>query len=132
MSEEYDNGYSHGYDEGLAECEEARKENTRLRADLAAVTAERDRMREVIKSINAMLEIFCETLERPTYDSLEVGQRHNPLSQKEIIQRLTETCSFVRADLLKTIDEARAALEGVPEPASHKGPVEQLNLRNAD
>ena len=90
-------------------------EITRLRADLAAVTAERDRMLEVIKGINAMLEISCETLERPTYSSLDVGQRHSPLSQKEIIQRLTETCLFVRADLSKLMDEARAALEGVTE-----------------
>lgn len=81
--------------------------------ELAAVTAERDKMREVIKGINEMLEISCETLERPTYNSLEVGQRHNPLSQKEIIQRFTETCLFVRADLLRTMDEARAAIEGV-------------------
>jgi hypothetical protein len=90
-------------------------EITRLRAGLAAVTAERDRMRELIKGINAMLEISCETLGSPAYNSLDVGQRHSPLSQKEIIQRLTETCSFVRADLSKTMDTARAALEGVTD-----------------
>ena len=100
---------------GPKDVDRAADEITRLRAVLAAVTEERDRLREVIKGINAMLEISCETLKRPTYDSLEVGQRHNPLSQKEIIQRLTETCLFVRADLSKLMDEARAALEGVKE-----------------
>lgn len=38
------------------------------------------------------------------------------VTQKEIIQRITETCSFVRADLSRVMDDARAALEGVTEP----------------
>lgn len=87
-------------------------------AEILRLRAENEKLRKAIEDTNAMLKMACEALEKPTHNPLDVGFRHNPLSQKEIIQRLTETCSFVRADLLKTIDEARAALEGVPEPVA--------------
>ena len=96
-----------------SDCYVLRDEITRLRAELAAVTAERDRMRQSTNSMIIMLEMACENLERPTHCPLEVGQRHSPLSQKEIIQRLTETCSFVRADLSRVMDEARAAITAI-------------------
>lgn len=99
-----------------SDCYVLRDEITRLRAELAAVIAERDRMRQSINSMIVRLEMAYNMIERPTHSPLDVGFRHSPLSQKEIIQRLTETCLFVRADLSKLMDEARAALEGVTEP----------------
>ena len=44
--------------------------------------------------INDTLEVVCPMLERPTYNSLEVGFRHSPLTQKEMLERYDDTCSF--------------------------------------
>ena len=77
--------------------QEAADEITRLRAELAAVTEERDRMRT------------------------RLDKAHGFISRADWAQFFQEEH-----------EDARAALEGVTEPVSHKGPDEHLNLRNAE
>lgn len=47
------------------------------------------------------LEYWAECLENPTYNSLEVGFRHNPLSKDEIIQRYSDECRLTREAILR-------------------------------
>ena len=49
--------------------------------------------------VRIMLEDVMEAARRPTYRSLEVGFRHHPLSEREKLQRLEETCAEIAADL---------------------------------
>ena len=50
------------------------------------------------------LECWAEYLENPTYNSLEVGFRHSPLSKDEIIQRYKDECHMTRHAILKVIE----------------------------
>jgi hypothetical protein len=50
------------------------------------------------------LEFWADCLENPTYNSLEVGFRHTPLSKDEIIQRYREECAMTRAAILRVIE----------------------------
>jgi hypothetical protein len=50
------------------------------------------------------LEFWASCLENPTYNSLEVGFRHTPLSKDEIIQRYREECEMTRAAILRVIE----------------------------
>ncbi len=50
------------------------------------------------------LEYWAECLENPTYNSLEVGFRHSPLTKDEIIQRYNDECHITRHSILKVIE----------------------------
>lgn len=50
------------------------------------------------------LEYWAECLENPTYNSLEAGFRHSPLSKDEIIQRYKDECHMTRYAILKVIE----------------------------
>lgn len=50
------------------------------------------------------LEYWAECLENPTYNSLEVGFRHSPLSKDEIIQRYKDECRYTRDAILRTAE----------------------------
>lgn len=50
------------------------------------------------------LEFWASCLENPTYNSLEVGFRHSPLSNDEIIQRYKQECDFVVDSIRKVIE----------------------------
>ena len=50
------------------------------------------------------LECWAKYLENPTYNSLEVGFRHSPLSKDEIIQRYKDECHMTRHAILKVIE----------------------------
>ena len=50
------------------------------------------------------LEFWASCLENPTYNSLEVGFRHSPLSNDEIIQRYKHECDFVVDSIRKVIE----------------------------
>jgi hypothetical protein len=50
------------------------------------------------------LEFWADCLENPTYNSLEVGFRHTPLSKDEIIQRYREECEMTRIAILRVIE----------------------------
>lgn len=51
------------------------------------------------------LEFWASCLENPTYNSLEVGFRHTPLTKDEIIGRYKIECDFVYNAILRVIDE---------------------------
>jgi hypothetical protein len=50
------------------------------------------------------LEFWASCLENPTYNSLEVGFRHTPLTKDEIIQRYREECIITRHAILRVIE----------------------------
>lgn len=50
------------------------------------------------------LEFWASSLENPTYNSLEVGFRHNPLSKDEIIKRYREECEITRHAILRVME----------------------------
>ena len=50
------------------------------------------------------LEFWVSCLENPTYNSLEVGFRHNPLSKDEIIQRYKDECNMTRHAILRVME----------------------------
>jgi hypothetical protein len=53
------------------------------------------------ETLLAELEYWADCLANPTYNSLEVGFRHNPLTEIEIIQRYKETCDIARQEILR-------------------------------
>ena len=50
------------------------------------------------------LEYWAGCLENPTYNSLEVGFRHTPLSKDVIIQRYKDECHMTRHAILRVIE----------------------------
>jgi hypothetical protein len=50
------------------------------------------------------LEYWSSCLENPTYNSLEVGFRHSPLTKDEIIQRYKDECHMTRHAILRVIE----------------------------
>ena len=50
------------------------------------------------------LEFWASCLENPTYNSLEVGFRHSPLTKDEIIQRYKDECYMTRHAILRVIE----------------------------
>jgi hypothetical protein len=50
------------------------------------------------------LEFWADCLENPTYDSLEVGFRHSPLTKDEIIERYKQECYMIRHAILRVIE----------------------------
>jgi hypothetical protein len=50
------------------------------------------------------LEFWASCLENPTYNSLEVGFRHSPLSKDEIIERYKQECAMTRHAILQVIE----------------------------
>lgn len=52
-----------------------------------------------LEDVLLTLEMTIEDLKNPTYEPLEVGFRHTPLRDKEIIERLYNACSFAVRDL---------------------------------
>lgn len=50
------------------------------------------------------LEFWASCLENPTYNSLEAGFRHNPLSKDEIIERYKQECTMTRAAILRVME----------------------------
>ena len=50
------------------------------------------------------LEFWAGCLENPTYNSLEVGFRHTPLSKDEIIQRYKQECNMTRHAILRVME----------------------------
>ena len=50
------------------------------------------------------LEFWASCLETPTYNSLEVGFRHTPLTKDEIIQRYKDECNMTRHAILRVME----------------------------
>ena len=50
------------------------------------------------------LEFWASSLENPTYNTLESGFRHTPLSKDEIIQRYKQECDMTRYAIQKVIE----------------------------
>lgn len=50
------------------------------------------------------LEFWASCLENPTYNSLEVGFRHTPLTKDEIIQRYKDECNMTRHAILRVME----------------------------
>ena len=50
------------------------------------------------------LEFWAGCLENPTYNSLEVGFRHTPLTKDEIIQRYKDECNMTRHAILRVME----------------------------
>lgn len=50
------------------------------------------------------LEYWAECLENPTYNPLETGFRHSPLTNVEIIQRYKDECHMTRHNILRVIE----------------------------
>ena len=50
------------------------------------------------------LEFWASCLENPTYNSLEVGFRHTPLSKDEIIERYKQECTMTRLTILRVME----------------------------
>jgi len=50
------------------------------------------------------LEFWASSLENPTYNPLETGFRHTPLSKDEIIQRYKDECYMTRHAILRVIE----------------------------
>jgi hypothetical protein len=50
------------------------------------------------------LDFWANCLVNPTYNSLEVGFRHNPLSKDEIIQQYKDECHMTRHAILRVIE----------------------------
>lgn len=50
------------------------------------------------------LEYWASCLENPTYNSLEVGFRHSPLTKDEIIQRYKDECHMTRYAIMRVIE----------------------------
>lgn len=50
------------------------------------------------------LEYWASCLENPTYNSLEVGFRHSPLTKDEIIQRYKDECHMTHHAILRVIE----------------------------
>lgn len=50
------------------------------------------------------LKYWADCLENPTYNSLEVGFRHHPLTKDEIIQRYKDECHMTRHAILKVME----------------------------
>lgn len=50
------------------------------------------------------LEFWANCLENPTYNSLEVGFRHTPLTKDEIIQRYKDECNMTRHAILRVME----------------------------
>lgn len=59
------------------------------------------------------LEFWASCLENPTYNSLEVGFRHSPLSKDEIIDRCKQECHMTRHAILRVIEIIKE--EGIHE-----------------
>lgn len=57
-----------------------------------------------INDLISSLEYIAENLENPTYNSLDVGFRHSPLTQIEIIDRYKHECYCTHHDILKLIE----------------------------
>lgn len=49
------------------------------------------------------LDYWADCLENPSYNSLDAGFRHTPLSKDEIIQRYKEECDMTRLAILRVI-----------------------------
>jgi hypothetical protein len=50
------------------------------------------------------LEYWASCLENPTYNPLETGFRHTPLSKDEIIQRYKDECNMTRHAILRVME----------------------------
>ena len=50
------------------------------------------------------LEFWASSLENPSYNSLEVGFRHTPLTKDEIIQRYRDECNMTRHAILRVME----------------------------
>ena len=50
------------------------------------------------------LEFWASCLENPTYNSLEIGFRHSPLTKDEIISRYELECSATRFAILQVME----------------------------
>lgn len=50
------------------------------------------------------LEFWADCLENPTYNSLESGFRHSPLSKDEIIACYKDECYMTRTAILRVIE----------------------------
>jgi hypothetical protein len=57
-----------------------------------------------IDALIDMLNYIADNLRDPTYNSLEVGFRHGPLTQKEKIERYEQECYCSRNDILKLVE----------------------------
>lgn len=54
-----------------------------------------------IDALLDMLEYIADNLRDPTYNPLDVGFRHSPLTQAEKLERYEHECYCTRADILK-------------------------------
>lgn len=52
----------------------------------------------------ANLEFWATCLENPTYNSLETGFRHRPLTKDEIIERYKDECAMTRHAILQVME----------------------------
>lgn len=50
------------------------------------------------------LEYLADNLRDPTYNPLDVGFRHSPLTQSEKLERCEHVCHFTMNDILKLIE----------------------------
>jgi pyrrolidone-carboxylate peptidase len=50
------------------------------------------------------LEYWASSLENPTYNPLETGFRHTPLSKDEIIDRYKQECAMTRHAILRVME----------------------------
>lgn len=56
------------------------------------------------QELHANLEFWASCLENPTYNSLEVGFRHTPLTKDEIIKRYKDECDMTRHAILRVME----------------------------
>jgi hypothetical protein len=57
-----------------------------------------------INDLLVNLEYWASCLENPTYNSLETGFRHTPLTKDEIIDRYRQECHATRHAILRVIE----------------------------
>jgi hypothetical protein len=50
------------------------------------------------------LEFWASCLDNPTYNRLEVGFRHSPLTKDEIINRYKQECDMTRNAILQVME----------------------------
>ena len=101
---------SHENEELKSDNEFLASERLQIRDEWTTMKKERDEALKKLKAIKACMMYMLEYLERPTYNALESGFRHHPLSPKEILERYEDTCEFAVMDLnscLRLINEEK-------------------------
>jgi hypothetical protein len=61
-------------------------------------------MQMKVSDVLVNLEFWASCLENPTYNSLEVGFRHTPLTKDEIIDRYKQECNMTRHAIMRVME----------------------------